>query len=133
MLKVTVTAVAAALALAACSTTPPPPPGVVGEYRPIKRPDVKPPEFLTPKVFDFRYRGDPEAALRHLQALQPQLIVPPPSGTRNQAYLVDVDLRQVTLETALKRMGEQGGRNYEIVHKPDVENNRDFAYIRYLR
>lgn len=119
--------------LAGCSTTPPPPPGVVGEYRPINKPDTTPPQFLIPRVFDFKYRGDPEAALQALRQLQPQLIVTEPSGVRTQANLLNVDLRQVTLETALKRMGEQGGDNYEIVHKPDVESGRDVAYIRYLR
>ncbi len=121
-----------AAVLAGCSTTPPPPPGVVGEYRPINKPDTRPPEFLMPKVFDFKYRGDPEYALRALQTLQPQLILDAPSGTKTRAAFIDVDLRQVTLETALKKMGEQGGNTYEIVYKPNPESRRDHAYIRYL-
>ena len=117
--------------LAGCSATPPPPPGVKGEYRPINTPDTKPPTFLTPKVFDFKYRGDPEYALRALQQVQPQLIVLPTEGKRQQAAIVDVDFRQVTLENALKRLGEQGRRSFEIVYKPDPANGQDYAYVKY--
>ena len=132
MTKITFAMLVGAVLTAGCSTTPPPPPGVVGEYRPINKPDTRPPEFLMPTVFDFKYRGDPEYALRALQSLQPQLIINPSNGTKTRATFIDIDLRQVTIETALKKMGEQGGRNYEIVYKSDPQNRRDYAYIRYL-
>lgn len=122
-----------AIVLSACSLTPPPPPAVSGEYRPVNRPDTKSPEHLKPRIFDFKYRGDLQGALQALALLQPQLTVLPPSGTIQRNILIDVDLRQVPLEKALKKLGENGKNNYEVVYKHDPATQRDFAYIRYLR
>ena len=92
--------------LAGCSATPPPPPGVKGEYRPINTPDTKPPTFLTPKVFDFKYRGDPEYALRALQQVQPQLIVLPTEGKRRAfaEAVSDLDLGTCTAHPTLEAL-----------------------------
>ncbi|MBS1943315.1 MAG: hypothetical protein JST38_20830 [Bacteroidetes bacterium] len=120
-----------ALIIAGCVNTPKPPPGVVGEYRPINQPDFSPPSTLIPRVFDFKYKGDPEMALFALKEIQTQLMVMPPEGTKQSANLVNVDLRQVTLDKALYELGKAGRGSFEIIYRNDPVNNRDFAYVRY--
>lgn len=120
-------------AIAGCANSPQPPASVVGEYRPINTPDFRPPSYLAPKVFDFKYRGDPEHAMEALRELQPQLTVIPSTGDKVRPGLVNVDLRQVTLEKALFEIGKQGGSIYEVIYKPDTANGRDFVFIKYLK
>lgn len=119
--------------LAGCANSPKPPAAVVGEYRPINKTDFRSPSELMPKVFDFKYRGDPEKAIEALRDIQPQLTIIPPTGEKTRQGLVNVDLRQVTLDKALFEIGKQGNGIYEVVHKPDSGNNRHFAYIKYLK
>ncbi|CAN7655499.1 hypothetical protein LJR129_005128 [Acidovorax sp. LjRoot129] len=122
---------AASLFMTGCATGPKPPPGVVGEYRPINQPDFRPPSSLIPRIFDFKYKGDPEMALMALKEVQPQLNVMPPNGLKVSAGLVNVDLRQVTLDKALHEIGKEGRGNFEIIYRQDPESNRDFAHVRY--
>lgn len=122
-----------AVLLVGCANAPKPPAAVVGEYRPINKTDFRTPSELIPKVFDFKYRGDPEKAIEALRDIQPQLTIIPPTGEKIRQGLVNVDLRQVTLDKALFEIGKQGNGIYEVVHKPDTGNNRDFAYIKYLK
>jgi hypothetical protein len=119
--------------LAGCANSPKPPAAVSGPYRPINTPDFRPPSQLIPKVFDFKYRGDPERAIDALREVQPQLTILPASGDKQRQGLVNVDLRQVTLEKALFEIGKQGGGIYEVIYKPDTANNRDFAFIKYIK
>lgn len=119
--------------LAGCANSPKPPAAVFGEYRPINTAEFKPPSNLTPKVFDFKYRGDPERAIEALREVQPQLTIIQPSGEKVRQGLVNVDLRQVTLEKALFEIGKQGGGIYEVIYKSDIDNNSDFAFIKYLK
>lgn len=120
-----------ALIIAGCASGPKPPPGVAGEYRPINQPDFRPPSTLIARVFDFKYKGDPEMALLALKEIQPQLNVQPPNGLKLSAGLVNVDLRQVTLDKALFEIGKEGRGSFEIIYRQDPETNRDFAYVRY--
>lgn len=122
-----------AVILTGCANSPKPPAEVFGEYRPINTTDFKPPSTLTAKVFDFKYRGDPERAIEALRGAQPQLTILPPSGEKVRQGLVDVDLRQVTIEKALFEIGTQGAGIYEVIYKSEVENNRGFAFIKYLK
>ena len=85
------------------------------------------------KVFDFKYRGDPEHAIEALREVQPQLTILPASGEKLRQGLVNVDLRQVTLDKALFEIGKQGSGIYEVIYKPDTINNRDFAFIKYTK
>ena len=124
--------IAAAL-LSGCANSPKPPAGVSGPYRPVNTPDFKPPSTLIAKVFDFKYRGDPERAIEALREVQPQLTILPASGEKQRQGLVNVDLRQVTLEKALFEIGKQGNGIYEVIYKPDPANNRDLAFIKYVK
>ena len=120
-----------AILVCGCATKPPPPPPVIGEFRPINLPPMDVPERNIPLVFNFKYSGPVEVALIRLQEVQPQLVVTDSKGQRMRAAKVRLDLRQVTLEKALKVMGEQSDGSYRIVYRPDLENKRDFAYIQY--
>ena len=133
IMKLALPTIGGIIFLSACSLTPPPPPAVSGEYRPVNRPDTKSPEHLTPRIFDFKYRGNLQGSLQALTLLQPPLTILPPSGTSQHDILIDVDLRQVSLEKALKKLGENGQDKYEVIFKSDPATQRDFAYIRYLR
>ena len=65
--------------------------------------------------------------------MQPQLTILPASGEKLRQGLVNVDLRQVTLDKALFEIGKQGSGIYEVIYKPDTVNNRDFAFIKYTK
>ena len=121
---------ALAILFCGCATKPPPPP-VIGEFRPINLPPTDVPERNISLVFNFKYSGPIEVALIRLQEVQPQLVITDSKGQRMRVAKVRLDLRQVTLEKALKVMGEQSDGSYRIVYRPDFENKGDFAYIQY--
>lgn len=122
-----------AAVFAGCANSPKPPATVFGEYRPINKTEFAAPSTLIPKVFDFKYRGDPERAIESLRSIQTQLVILPVSGDKTRQGLVNVDLRQVTLENALFEIGKQGNGIFEVIYKPDLENNRDYTFVRYLK
>ena len=115
-----------------CSTSAPPPPAVKGEYRPVNQviPTVASRDI--PRVFDFKFKGTAYEALTALQSKQNQFVVLPSQG-RDVPTKVELDLRQVSLESAIKIIGIQGSGIYEVVYKNDPLNNTDSAYIKYLR
>lgn len=118
--------------MAGCATKPPPPPTPVsGEYRPINTPPIETPVRYSPRIFDYKYTGTPEGALAGLKEIQSQLIITPAEGAQGAVSIVRLDLRQVTLERALKTIAEQSNGKFDIIYKPDPTNNVDFAYIRY--
>ncbi len=120
-----------AIIVCGCATKPPAPPPVTGEFRPINLPPTDIPERNIPLVFNFKYSGPVEVALIRLQEVQPQLVITDSKGRKMRASKVRLDLRQVTLEKALKVIGEQSDGSYRIVYRPDLENKHDFAYIQY--
>ena len=119
--------------ISACSLTPPLPPGVKGEYRPINQSPDLTPIFLRPRIFDFRFKGEPEEALQALIKLQPQMIILPPTGTKNKklVYSLDVDLRQVSFENAVKKMNLMRRGKFEFIHNYDAMQDRDFIFVHY--
>jgi hypothetical protein len=120
------------LVMTGCSTSPPPPPAVKGEYRPVNQviPTVASKDI--PRVFDFKFKGTAYEALAALQTKQHQFVVLPTQG-REVPTKVEIDLRQVSLESAIKIIGIQGAGIYEVVYKNDPLNNTDSAYIKFLR
>ena len=119
-------------AMTGCSTSAPPPPAVKGEYRPVNQviPSVASRDI--PRVFDFKFKGTAYEALAALQSKQHQFVVLPSQGREVQTK-VELDLRQVSLESAIKIIGIQGAGVFEIVYKNDPMNNTDSAYIKFLR
>ena len=115
-----------------CSTSAPPPPAVKGEYRPINQaiPTVASQDI--PRIFDIKFKGTAYEALAALQNKQNQFFVLPSQG-REVPTKVELDLRQVSLESAIKIIGIQGSGVYEVIYKNDPLNNTDSAYINYLR
>ncbi len=119
--------------LTGCVSSPKPPPAVVGEYRPINQPYFKPPSTLTPRIFDFKFRGGAEDAFKELQEIQPQLTILPSSGEKKRQKLVSLDLRQVSLEAALYEIGKQGKGVFEVIYKNDPAANKDYVFIKHLK
>ena len=121
-----------ATAVTGCSTSAPPPPAVKGEYRPVNQviPTVASRDI--PRVFDFKFKGTAYEALTALQSKQNQFVVMPSQG-REVPTRVELDLRQVSLESAIKIIGIQGSGIFEVVYKNDPLSNTDSAYIKFLR
>jgi len=119
-------------AVTGCSTSAPPPPAVKGEYRPVNQviPTVASRDI--PRVFDFKFKGTAYEALTALQSKQNQFVVLPSQG-REVPTRVELDLRQVSLESAIKIIGIQGSGIFEVVYKNDPLSNTDSAYIKFLR
>lgn len=119
-------------AVTGCSTSAPPPPAVKGEYRPVNQiiPTVASRDI--PRVFDFKFKGTAYEALTALQSKQNQFVVMPSQG-REVPTRVELDLRQVSLESAIKIIGIQGSGVFEVVYKNDPLSNTDSAYIKFLR
>lgn len=119
-------------AVTGCSTSAPPPPAVKGEYRPVNQviPTVASRDI--PRVFDFKFKGTAYEALTALQSKQNQFVVMPSQG-REVPTRVELDLRQVSLESAIKIIGIQGSGIFEVVYKNDPLSNTDSAYIKFLR
>ena len=119
-------------AMAGCSTSAPPPPAVKGEYRPVNQviPTVASRDI--PRVFDFKFKGTAYEALTALQSKQNQFVVMPSQG-REVPTRVELDLRQISLESAIKIIGIQGSGVFEVVYKNDPLSNTDSAYIKFLR
>lgn len=118
--------------VAGCSTSPPPPPAVRGEYRPVNQVTPTVASKDIPRVFDFKFKGTAYEALTALQSKQHQFVVLPSQG-REVLTKVDVDLRQVSLESAIKIIGIQGAGIFEVIYKNDPLSNTDSAYIKFLR
>ncbi|WP_431153274.1 hypothetical protein [Acidovorax facilis] len=107
-------------------------PQVRGEYRPInKQPPLKV-EANIPRIFDFKFKGTATDALIALQSKQSQLEILEPQG-KVVATKIDLDLRQVSLESALRVLALQGGATFDVVHKSDPALRSDSAYIKFLR
>ncbi|MEY3201042.1 MAG: hypothetical protein RIR70_592 [Pseudomonadota bacterium] len=116
--------------LAACSGTPPRPAGVSGDYRPINPPQASRPAQAIPQVFDFFYEGDIQGALEALSTIQPQVTVTPAIG-RPVPVKVRINLRETNLETALRAIGDQGGRIADVVWYSPTEQIEHRVFIRY--
>ena len=56
-----------------------------------------------------------------------------PSQGREVPTRVELDLRQVSLESVIKIIGIQGSGIFEVVYKNDPLSNTDSAYIKFLR
>lgn len=120
--------------VAGCAGSPPKPPEAKGEYRPINRIEPKPsatqPDTLIQQTFDFTYEGDIVDSLYALQNAQPQLTILPTLGKRIP-LLVRVNLRAVTLEDALRTLGEQGGRSADVVWNKSQGPGGNQVFIRF--
>jgi hypothetical protein len=114
--------VIAVLFLAGCTGSPPKPPTVKGEYRPVNSSnETSNRHQIIPAVFDFDYEGDIVKSLEALRAIQPQLKIAPPTGNVT-ALTVRVHLQDITLEDALRAIGEQGRGVAEVAwNKPDAQ------------
>lgn len=116
-----------------CAVNPPKPPVATGEYRPINQFESKPQagrNFVIQKTFDFRFDGDIVQSLDALRAVLPQLIVIPPLGTASPLP-VHVNLRETTLENALRAIGEQGGEVADVVLKTTNRLGGEQVFIRF--
>lgn len=122
----------AVFAMTGCSTSAPPPPAVKGEYRPVNQVIPTAASRDIPRVFDFKFKGTATEALAALQSKQHQFVVLPSQGREVQTK-VELDLRQVSLESAIKIIGIQGAGVFEVVYKNDPLSNTDSAYIKFLR
>lgn len=107
-------------------------PQVKGEYRPINKEVSIKAEANIPRIFDFKFKGTATDALLALQSKQSQLEVLEPQG-KTVATKIELDLRQVSLESALRVLALQGGATFEVVHKSDPALRSDSAYIKFLR
>lgn len=114
-----------------CSVTPPKPPTFSGEYRPVNK--IAEAEAIGSKerkTFDFVFEGDIANALTALKTAYPGLNVSPPTGDASP-LLIRVNLRGVTLEDALRAIGEQGGTVAEVVWSSTHSRDVNQAFIRY--
>lgn len=107
-------------------------PRVKGDYRPINKDIAIKPQTNIPRIFDLKFKGTVTDALLALQSKQSQLTVLDPQG-KQVSTRVDLDLRQVSLESALRILAMQGGSTFEVVHKNDPVTRSDSAYIKFLR
>jgi hypothetical protein len=118
--------------LSACAGSPPAPPSAKGEYRPINKPETQKSAsaFTTAAVFNFNFEGDIVDALVALHSFQPQLNVSPPLG-KTSPLPVRINLRNTTLENALRSIGEQGGDIADVVWKLAPGEKEGQAFIRF--
>ena len=119
--------------LAGCSGPPPKPPQVQGEYRPVNRTPAPVPvskETSSARIFDFAFEGDIVDALDALRGVQPQLNVMPAIG-KAAPFSVRLNLRDATLEEALRAIGAQGGKVAEVAFSSTGNPGGDQAYIRF--
>lgn len=119
--------------LAGCSGPPPKPPQVQGEYRPVNRtPAIVPvsKKASDARIFDFAFEGDIVDSLDALRGVQPQLNVKPALG-KVSPHPVRLNLRETTLEEALRAIGAQGGKVAEVVFSSTGQPGGDQAYIRF--
>ncbi|MFN9471178.1 hypothetical protein [Acidovorax sp.] len=107
-------------------------PQVKGEYRPINQETLPKAEVNIPRIFDLKFKGTATDALLAIQAKQSQLTVLDPQG-KVAATKVDLDLRQISLESALRVLALQGGSTFEVVHRSDPLLRTDLAHIKFLR
>lgn len=120
------------LLMAGCSFSPPKPPMPKGEYHPINvvkkvnGKEIRQP--IAPRVFDFLFDGDITDSLNALHIIQPQTEVLQPLG-KAIPVRVRVDLHGVTLESALRAIGEQGGDVADVVW--NTENKSNQVYVRF--
>lgn len=82
------------------------------------------------KTFDFVFQGDILDGLAALNALQPQMNLLPPLG-KPAPFTVSVNLRPATLETALRSMGEQGGKDFDLILNKSKAQGGNQVLIRF--
>lgn len=119
-------------ALTACTTTTKPLPQVHGTYRPINESTPNVSTVRMPRFFDLKYRGTPHGALLAMQNKQERLTVLAPRGREIPAQ-VDIDLHQVSLESAVKILALQGGNTFQIILKNDPVTMEDTAFVQFLK
>lgn len=112
--------------LAGCSGSPPKPAMPDGEYRPINRSASQPKK----EVFDFAYEGDVLGALPALREVAPQIKVMSSVGVPFPLY-VKLNLRNTTLENALRAIGEQGDSIAEVVWNTTRYQGENQVHIRF--
>lgn len=83
-----------------------------------------------PTAFDFVFQGDILDGLAALNALQPQMNLLPPLG-KPFPFAVSVNLRPATLETALRSMGEQGGKDFDLILNKSKAQGGNQVLIRF--
>lgn len=72
-------------------------------------------------VFDFVFQGDILDGLAKLNVLQPQMEVLKPIG-KPFPFHVSVNLQSTTMESVLRTMGEQGGKEFDLIlNMPQAE------------
>lgn len=123
--------VAIACCIAGCNSAKPLP-KVQGTYRPINDSGTASQNSRTPRFFDLKYRGTAHGALIAIQDKQGQLTVLPPRG-REITTKVDLDLHQVSLESAIKILALQGGNTFQIILKNDPVTIEDTAFVQFLK
>ena len=112
--------------LAGCAGSPPKPPMPEGDYRPINRPTAP----AKKDVFDFTYEGDILGALPALKEVAPQINVMPALG-KPAPLPVRLRLRETTLESALRTIGEQGGDVADVVWNTTRHEGGNQVFIRF--
>jgi len=86
---------------------------------------------VVPAVFNFNFEGDIVDALTALHAVQPQLSVMPPLGLASPLP-VRVNLRDASLEDALRAIGEQGGDVADVVWNTTMKHQAESqVFIRF--
>lgn len=65
-----------------------------------------------------------------IQTKQPQLSVLPPRG-REIPTKIELNLHQVSLESAVKIIGVQGGNSFQIVLKNNPTDDIDTAFVKF--
>ena len=124
--------VLATCALTSCTTTTKPLSQVHGSYRPINESGQNAFTLRMPRFFDLKYRGTPHGALLAMQNKQERLTILAPRG-REMPAQVDIDLHQVSLESAVKILALQGGNTFQIILKNDPVTMEDTAFVQFLK
>jgi hypothetical protein len=126
-------------ALAGCATNKAVLPSLEGKPR-IKINAVAPtvaqavPVAATPAAtagtFDFRFDGDILDALKALKVVQPQINLMPPLGKPIPLH-VTVNLQGVTLDDALRDIGEQGGSVVDVILNKSQHQGGNQVLVRF--
>ena len=118
--------------LAGCAGSPPKPPTFKGEYHPVNKAMIKQAsnQAIAASTFDFAYEGDILNSLDALRIKQPQIKVLSPLG-KASPLPVRINLKDTTLETALKAIGEQGGNVADVVWNTTKNQHSNEVFIRF--